>query len=82
MRALVLEEFGGLESLVYKEILDPEPKAGHVAVEVKAFGINHVETHLRRGEWAEAAPVTGIECLGVVNPALALSFRSGQRLRR
>jgi NADPH:quinone reductase len=30
MRAIVLEKFGGLDSLVYKEIRDPEPKAGHV----------------------------------------------------
>jgi hypothetical protein len=29
MRAIVLEKFGGLDSLVYKDIPDPEPKAGH-----------------------------------------------------
>jgi hypothetical protein len=29
MRAIVLEKFGGLDSLVYKEIPDPEPKPGH-----------------------------------------------------
>ena len=38
MRAIVLEKFGGLDSLVYKEIPDPEPKTGHVVIEVKAFG--------------------------------------------
>ena len=27
MRAIVLEKFGGLDSLVYKDIPDPEPKA-------------------------------------------------------
>ena len=32
MRAIVLEKFGGLDSLVYKEIPDPE-----------AFSINHAE---------------------------------------
>jgi NADPH:quinone reductase len=32
MRAVVLEKFGGLDSLVYKEIPDPEPKAGHVVI--------------------------------------------------
>jgi len=41
MRAIVLEKFGGLDSLVYQEIPDPEPMAGHVVIEIKAFGINH-----------------------------------------
>ena len=27
MRAIVLEKFGGLDSLVYKDIPEPEPKA-------------------------------------------------------
>src|ERR1700732_2442940 len=66
MRAIVLEKFGGLDSLVYKEIPDPGPKAGHVVIEIKAFGINHAEMHMRRGEWAEAAKVIGIEGVGLV----------------
>ena len=28
MRGIVLEKFGGLESLVYRVIPEPEPKAG------------------------------------------------------
>jgi NADPH:quinone reductase-like Zn-dependent oxidoreductase len=47
VRAIVLEKFGALDSLVYKDIPDPEPKAGHVVIEVKAFG-NHGEMHMRR----------------------------------
>src|SRR6516162_3654132 len=66
MRAIVLEKFGGLDSLVYKDIPEPEPKAGHVVIQIKAFGLNHAELHMRRGEWAEAAPVSGIECVGLV----------------
>jgi NADPH:quinone reductase len=66
MRAIVIEKFGGLDSLVFKEIPEPEPKAGHVVIQVKAFGINHAEMHMRRGEWAEAALVSGIECVGLV----------------
>jgi hypothetical protein len=31
MRAIVLEKFDGLDSLVYEEIPDPEPKAVAVA---------------------------------------------------
>jgi len=64
MRAIVLEKFGGLDSLVYKEIPDPEPKAGYVIIEIKAFGLNHAEMHMRRGEWAEAARVIGSNASG------------------
>jgi NADPH:quinone reductase-like Zn-dependent oxidoreductase len=41
MRAIVLEKFDGPDSLVIKEIPEPEPRAGHVVIQVKAFGINH-----------------------------------------
>jgi hypothetical protein len=30
----------------------PEPRAGHAVIQVKAFGINHAEMHMRKGEWA------------------------------
>jgi NADPH:quinone reductase len=40
MRAIVLEKFGGLDSLVYADLPEPEPMAGHVVIEIKAFGIN------------------------------------------
>jgi NADPH:quinone reductase len=67
MRAIVLEKFGGADSLVIKEIPEPEPRAVHVVIQVKAFGINHAEVHMRRGEWTKAAPViSGIECVGLV----------------
>ena len=44
-----------------EKLPDPVPKPGSVLIEVKAFGINHAETHMRKGEWAEAATVSGIE---------------------
>src|SRR5215813_6420004 len=77
MRAIVLEKFGGLDSLVYKDIPEPEPKAGHVVIEIKAFGLNHAELHMRRGEWAEAAPVSGIECVGLVKACPGGEFSVG-----
>src|SRR5260370_27883718 len=66
MRGVVLEKFGGDDSLVIKEIPEPEPRAVHVVIQVKAFCINDAEMHMRRGEWAKAAPVSGIECVGLV----------------
>jgi NADPH2:quinone reductase len=80
MRAIVLSGFGGLENLVFKDLPDPQPKAGHVLIAVKAFGINHAETHMRKGEWAEAAEVSGIECVGEVVAAPGREFRRGDKV--
>ncbi|TFW18657.1 zinc-binding dehydrogenase [Duganella callida] len=80
MKAIVLEGFGGLEALVYKDIPKPEPKAGMVVIKIKAFGINHAEMHMRRGEWAEAAPVSGIECVGIVDSCPGGEFAVGTKV--
>src|SRR6516162_1212249 len=80
MRAIVIDGFGGVEHLVIKEIPEPQPKPGHAVIEVKAFGINHAEMHMRRGEWAEAAPVSGIECVGVVKSCPGGEFAVGTKV--
>jgi NADPH:quinone reductase-like Zn-dependent oxidoreductase len=80
MRAIVLDGFGGLESLVIKDIPEPEPKSGHVVIQIKAFGINHAEMHMRRGEWAEAAEVSGIECVGLVKSCPGGEFKVGSKV--
>jgi NADPH:quinone reductase-like Zn-dependent oxidoreductase len=80
MRAIVLERFGGLDSLVYREIPEPEPQEGHVVIEIKAFGLNHAEMHMRRGEWAEAAKVSGIECVGIVKSCPGGEFAVGSKV--
>jgi hypothetical protein len=68
------------ENLVIKEIPNPEPKPGHVVIQVKAFGINHAEMHMRTGEWAEAAEVSGIECVGLVNSCPGGEFAVGTKI--
>src|SRR5246500_823950 len=80
MRAIVLEKFGGLDSLVYTDIPKPLPKDGEVVIEVRGFGINHAELHMRRGEWAEAAEVSGIECVGVVDSCPGGEFPVGAKV--
>jgi NADPH:quinone reductase-like Zn-dependent oxidoreductase len=52
MRAIIIKQFGGLDGLVIEKLPDAVPKPGSVLIEVKAFGINHAETHMRKGEWA------------------------------
>jgi NADPH:quinone reductase len=66
MKAIVIREHGGPENLVVRDLPDPEPKSGHVVIEVKAFGVNHAETHMRQGQWPENSDVSGIECVGLV----------------
>src|SRR5215475_4082040 len=80
MRALVLEKFGDVDSLAFKDIADPEPMPGHVVIQVKAFGLNHAEMHMRRGEWAEAAEVIGIECVGLVKSSPGAEFPIGAKV--
>jgi len=81
MRAVVIDHFGpGLDSLVIKEVPEPEPKPGHVVIEVKAFGINHAEIHMRKGEWAEAAEISGIECVGIVKSCPGGEFAVGSKV--
>ena len=80
MRAIVLEKFGGLDSLVYTDIPKPLPKDGEVVIKVRGFGINHAEMHMRRGEWAEAAEVSGIECVGIVDSCPGGEFPVGAKV--
>src|SRR5262250_2933821 len=80
MRAILRTGFGGPEQLVIREIPEPEPKAGHAVIEVKAFGINHAEMHMRKGEWAEIADVSGIECVGLIKSCPGGEFAIGTKV--
>jgi NADPH:quinone reductase-like Zn-dependent oxidoreductase len=66
MRATVITEFGGPEVLQIQVVPDPVPADDEVLIRVRAFGINHAETHMRKGEWPEATPISGIEAVGTV----------------
>jgi NADPH:quinone reductase len=80
MRAIILKGFGALDSLVYTDIPKPLPKNGEVVIKVQGFGINHAEMHMRRGEWAEAAEVSGIECVGIVDSCPGGEFPVGAKV--
>jgi NADPH:quinone reductase len=80
MKAIVIDHFGGPEALVIKEMPMPEPKSGHVTIQVKAFGLNHAEMHMRKGEWDEWMPITGIECVGVVSACPDGQFAVGSKV--
>src|SRR5580693_9321533 len=80
MRAILRTGFGGPEVLEIREILEPEPKDGHAVIEVKAFGMNHAEMHMRKGEWAEIADVSGIECVGLIKSCPGAEFPVGAKV--
>lgn len=80
MRAIVIENFGGPENLVLKELPDPELATGHVVIEVKAFGLNRAEIYFREGLWGDVARVSGIECVGRVKASEGGRFRRGQKV--
>jgi NADPH:quinone reductase-like Zn-dependent oxidoreductase len=80
MRAILRTAFGGPEVLVIREIPEPEPKDGHAVIEVKAFGLNQAELHMRKGDWAEIADVSGIECVGIVKSCPGGEFAPGSKV--
>lgn len=71
MRAIVLDGPGPPEALQIRNIPVPEPRPGWVLIEVKAFGLNRSEMHLRHGVAGNATfpRVPGIEAAGLVAAA-------------
>ena len=67
MNAIVFSEFGGPDVLTHKTVPKPSPTSGFVFIKVEAFGINHAEIHMRRGEWNLYNPISGLECVGTVS---------------
>ena len=80
MRAIVITEPGGPEVLEIQEVADPVLGDGDVLIRVKAFGVNHAETHMRKGEWPEATPISGIEAVGTVVEDRSGTLAEGQRV--
>lgn len=67
MQAMVIEEFGGPEKYVLRDLPVPEPNKNEIRIKVKAFGINRAEVHMRRGDWGKVSRVSGIECVGEID---------------
>ncbi|KEZ41981.1 Uncharacterized protein SAPIO_CDS6558 [Scedosporium apiospermum] len=58
----------------------PAPVAGEVLIHVKAFGVNHAEMHMRKGEWDEWNPITGLECVGIVEACPGAEIPIGSKV--
>ena len=68
MRAVRYHEHGGPEVLVVDEVDRPEPRGHEVVVEVRAAGVNPVDTYFRSGEYTPAAlpMIPGADLAGIV----------------
>lgn len=67
MRAIVMEEFGGPEVLRPKEIDDPTPGPGQALVDVRARGVNFIDTYQRSGAYQVPLPfIPGMEAAGTI----------------
>lgn len=80
MEAVVIPRFGGPEVLEHQCVPKPTPVNGEVLVKVEAFGLNHAEMHMRKGEWDEWNPITGLECVGVVEACPGGEFPVGSKV--
>lgn len=78
MEAIVITKFGGPEVLEHQFVQKPKPRNGFVLIKVKSFGVNHAEMHMRKGEWDEWNPISGLECVGVVEACEGGEFAVGQ----
>lgn len=69
MKAIRVHKFGGPEVLQLDEVADPKAGPGQVLVQVKAAGVNPVDTYIRSGSYASLPPlpyVPGGDAAGVV----------------
>lgn len=68
MKAVVLESFGNVSCLKFKEVEKPEPKKGEVRIQIKASGFNPVDFKMRQGAFGGELPIIlGCDCSGVID---------------
>jgi NADPH2:quinone reductase len=82
MRAVVLDGLGPPEALTIRSVPIPQPGPRTVLIEVKAFGLNRSEMHLRHGVAGNATfpRIPGIEAAGVVAEAPGGEFEVGAQV--
>ncbi len=67
MKAVCFHQCGGPEVLTYEEVPTPTPEPGEVVVEIKAIGLNYIDTYHREGLYPVDLPcIPGMEAAGVV----------------
>jgi len=89
MKAIVVSNHGGPESLEYVDAPDPVPGVGQALVRVEAIGVNFIDVYHRTGLYAITPPfIPGSECVGTVEAVgpgvteVQVGDRVGQALAR
>jgi NADPH2:quinone reductase len=83
MKAVYVEQTGGIEMLKYGERPTPEPGAGEVLVKIAVSGVNFVDTYHRQGLYPMTLPaILGSEAAGVVEKTGdgVTGFKPGDRV--
>ena len=68
MRAIVLEEVGGPDKLVVKEVDNPQPKEGQVLVKLKTAALNRRDVWITLGAYPKInfPAICGSDGAGVI----------------
>lgn len=67
MKAIVVENCGGPEVLVYRDADQPLPQAGEALVKLEAIGLNYIDVYHRTGLYPLPRPfIPGMEAAGTV----------------
>lgn len=83
MKAVVVEQYGGPESMVIRDVPKPEPGPTDVIVKVVASGVNFIDVYFRTGLYKMPTPVAlGSEAAGIVDTVGAdvTDFSPGDRV--
>lgn len=84
MRALICDEYTGIEGLRVGELPDPEPSPGTLLVDVAAVTVNFADTLMVRGEYQirpDPPFSPGYEIAGTVSEAMGTTaFSPGDRI--
>lgn len=68
MKAIVIDQFGGPEVLVERDIPLPKPSRNQVRVKIKSVGFNPVDVKIRSGEYGGTFPqILGADFSGVID---------------
>src|SRR5438045_9251957 len=84
MKAIRVHAFGDSGVLKLEDVPDPKPGSGQVLVQVKAIGVNPVDTYIRAGKYGPREfPFTpGFDAAGIVEsvgPGVT-RFKAGDRV--
>jgi NADPH2:quinone reductase len=83
MKAVFVEQPGGVENLKYAELPKPTPPPGQALVKIAAAGVNYIDVYFRTGLYPAPAPVVlGSEGAGVVEAVApdVTSVKPGDRV--